>query len=418
MSQKIYQGKDYLPLTDRTVTAEGFLQAPAIVARTGIQRYYAYEFGLDKELGMDPNRVIKLYRPPEEVFSTDALRSGEGQTITVEHPASNVITSANWAELAKGDMRNVCQQGNDKVGALLTIKAADAIDSVMTGKQQISLGYGFILDWTPGVDPVTGESYDAVQRNIRINHVALVDSARCGSACRIADSQPSNSGDSTMNTQKITVDGIPLEVSDSAAGAINNLQTRLATANDALKEALAKVGGSVTFKIGDKDVTYTGDQLVKVLDAKDAEISQLKKDVFTPEQRDAMVADWGKMIGDAKRLAPDVTTDGKTCAAVRKEVVGVLVAKDEKAKATANAVLSGKTLDAADADTVRMLFNLLSVTTGEQTATTAADSAASQAMLQQKGGNGQQQQAVDAATAPVGRAAMLAREQAAWTGAK
>ncbi|MGL5729314.1 MAG: DUF2213 domain-containing protein, partial [Plesiomonas sp.] len=54
-------------ITQREYTPEGFLRVPGHVARPGIQQYLASELGLDG----DPNRIVNVYRPPEEVFSTD-----------------------------------------------------------------------------------------------------------------------------------------------------------------------------------------------------------------------------------------------------------------------------------------------------------------------------------------------------------
>ena len=140
--------------------------------------------------------------------------------------------------------------------------------------------------------------------------------------------------------RKVVVDGIPLEVSDTAAAVIERLQKERQSAMDATPTA----------------VKAASDAHVIVLTAKDAEIAALKKDVMTADQRDAMVADWAKMIGDAKRLAPTVTTDGKTCLTIRREVIASVIAKDATFKAVATAVLAGKTLDVADAETVRATF--------------------------------------------------------------
>ncbi len=52
---------------------------------------------------------------------------------------------------------------------------------------QLSAGYELDLDRTPGTAP-DGRRYDAVQRNIRINHVAAVPLGRAGTARVLADS--------------------------------------------------------------------------------------------------------------------------------------------------------------------------------------------------------------------------------------
>ena len=52
-----------------------------------------------------------------------------------------------------------------------------------SGFKELSLGYNLDLDETPGV--WQGEHYDAIQRNIRINHLALVREARAGDQARL-----------------------------------------------------------------------------------------------------------------------------------------------------------------------------------------------------------------------------------------
>ena len=154
-----------------------------------------------------------------------------------------------------------------------------------------------------------------------------------------------------MTTRKVVVDGIPVEVSDTAAGAIEKL---LKDRDEALKLA---VDADAKHKV---DQAAVAEAHKAALAAKDAEIAALKKDVITPEARDALVADWSKLIAEAKRLLPTMATDGKTCLQIRREVIGELVKANDTAKAVAGAVLAGKELATADADALRAAFNAVS----------------------------------------------------------
>lgn len=413
---KNLQAHDFMEMTSREMTAEGYMIAKnCTLARTGVQTYRAYELGLDAE-GMDPMRVIRLHRPAEEVFNPTSMASFESKPITIEHP-KEAVTADNWADLAKGEARDVCRMG-DMMCSTLLIKSKDAIDAVQSGKNQLSNGYTFDLDMTPGTT-AQGQAYDGVQRNIRGNHIAIVDAARCGSACRIADSQPENQGVNTMAEalRKVIVDGIPVEVNDTAAAAIDKLQTQLKTAQDALTAATA---GKADVKVGELVITVVGDSkaaqaaLDKLVADHAAEVETLKKDVITPEARDAMVADWAKLIGDAKRLVPNLVTDGKTCVQIRREVVSTLMGKDSTAKAVAEAVLAGKTVEAADADVVRMAFGALAASTkADDGGSHHANDAVADALTGQHGDGGTQKPATQKL---VGRDAMMARQANAWRG--
>ena len=181
-----FNARDFMSIASRTSTEEGFLIAPSSLARTGVQEYRAYELGLDAD-GIDPMRVIRLHRPAEEVFDQASMASFENKPITIEHPPV-AVTADNWRDFAAGEVRDVGRFGDLLTGTLL-VKSKDAIEAIQAGKVQLSNGYTFELDMTSGIT-ADGQAYDGIQRKIRGNHVALVDSARCGSACRLGDAMP------------------------------------------------------------------------------------------------------------------------------------------------------------------------------------------------------------------------------------
>ena len=199
--------------------------------------------------------------------------------------------------------------------------------------------------------------------------------------------------------RKVIVDGIPVEVNDTAAAAID----KLVQARD---KALADV------KTADAALAEANTKHAEALAAKDAELETVKKDVITPEARDAMVADWAKLIGDAKRLVPELVTDGKTCLAIRREVIAALAGKDSTAKAVSDAVLGGKDVQTADAEVVRATFNALAAsvkTEANDGKQQAADSALADALT-----NDAKEKPVT--TKLVGRDAMIERQANAWRG--
>lgn len=364
---KTVLANDRMTLSRRTVTADGHLVAPATIARTGIQVYRAYELGLNH---LNPMRAIRLYRPPEEVFDPASMASFENVPITDDHPEGNVVDDSNRAEVTVGRANQIVQNG-DLMDSILTVERPSTVKAIDEGKVEVSNGYSFSLDMTPGYMP-DGTAYDGVQRNIRGNHVAIVKAARCGSACRIADSQPQ--GAKPMAVRKVTIDGIPFELDEAAAAAVD----KLVGDRDALKNRAPTIP-AITYKIGDASITVSGDKVVEefaakdaLIIAKDAEIEALKKDVMTPAARDAMVADWAKTLNEAKRLVPTIATDGKTCLAIRREVLASVSTGDARAKAVVDAVLGGKGPAEADETSVRAAFNAVAATIEVQSAADAA----------------------------------------------
>lgn len=152
-----------------TRTDEGYLIDTPIVGRTGIQLYKNADGTIRREL-----------RPPEEVFKADSLATYAGKPITDEHPGEPV-TAKNAKRLSVGVMQEAGKQDGDNVVAPITIFDQDMIDKVMKGgKRELSLGYKVDLEETPGV--WNGQEYDAIQRNIRVNHLAIVPRGRAGNA--------------------------------------------------------------------------------------------------------------------------------------------------------------------------------------------------------------------------------------------
>lgn len=234
------QDRQTYQITQREFTDEGFLRVPGKVARTGIQQYLACELGLDG----DPNRIINVYRPEEEVFSDASLASFDGVDITLQHPSA-LVDSINYSTVSKGVVRGAGTRTDDNfVQCSLLIKAKDTVDAVLSGTCELSAGYTATYDATPGTTP-QGEPYDFKQTNIRINHVAVVDRARAGNMARIFDS-----GDKAMH-QIVTDTGRVLEVADAAvADAFDRLNKRVNDAEAAKATAQAS-NDSLQAKVDD-----------------------------------------------------------------------------------------------------------------------------------------------------------------------
>ena len=72
----------------RVITDEGYMQVPARIGRTGIQEYRAGEIGLTDR---DPMEIVKVFRPPEEVFDEESMRSFENKPVTNDHPPKGCL---------------------------------------------------------------------------------------------------------------------------------------------------------------------------------------------------------------------------------------------------------------------------------------------------------------------------------------
>jgi hypothetical protein len=329
----------------------GFLTAPITIARTGVQVYKARELGLDShpKLRMPPDKELRLYRPAKEVFAEDSMKAWENCPIIIDHVKGGV-NSRNWQQLAVGESRDTKRvTANDTIGGVGIIKAQKGLDAVAAGKRFLSGGYDFDLDLTPGQTP-SGEAYDGVQRNIRPNHIALVDNPRGGPACRVHDS----TGDKQM--KKIIIDGVPVEVADGAESATVE---KLLAQRDELKGK--QIG---TVKVG--DASFPADNVVPIQAAFDAvvkERDELRGKVVGDDDVEKRVQLRVKAMDSAKKLVPAIACDGKSVVTIQREAIASVVKANSTAKTTVDAVLGATALDAASEAQVQTAFDVLAATT-------------------------------------------------------
>jgi hypothetical protein len=205
-----------------STTAEGFLQDSPILTRTGIFDYRAPDGSIRRE-----------YRPPEEVFSADALASIKGKPVTDGHPG--LVTPANAKQHTVGAVLSEGRQDGDNVVADIVVYD---MAPIAAGNKELSLGYSVDLDETPG--EINGERYDAVQRNIRVNHLALVKAGRAGNARLNLDAAEAASEEetTTMTLVKVRLDsGLEYEAAPEIANAYKQAQEAATAARaDADKE--------------------------------------------------------------------------------------------------------------------------------------------------------------------------------------
>ncbi len=205
-----------------TKTKEGFIRDAPIIGRTGILQY-------QKEDGT--NRFE--YRPPEEAFNADSLASLKGKPITIGH--KGFVDAKNAAEIKPvGTVLSEGQQDGDSIRAEIVIYNLD------TTARELSCGYTLDLEETAGTTP-NGEHYDAIQRNIRYNHVAVVPKGRAGVARLNLDGEQEINGEGekimTEKMTKIKLDGgLEYDAAPEVAVYVDKLREDTATLNQKISE--------------------------------------------------------------------------------------------------------------------------------------------------------------------------------------
>jgi hypothetical protein len=161
------------------------------LSREGIYEYSAAQISPDFD-PENPNRIVKVFRPAEEVASPEAINSFKSVPLIDDHTMMNgiggkhpdyaapeevgiegVLTDNVWYDESDGWMK-----GDVKV---FTRRMLDVIQRM---KDDLSLGFGCLFYVEPGT--WNGQEYEVVQRRIRGNHLAVVDDGRIEGA-RIID---------------------------------------------------------------------------------------------------------------------------------------------------------------------------------------------------------------------------------------
>ncbi len=149
----------------------GFLNGDAIVTNIGV---FTYKF--------QDGTIIRELRCPEEVLHPDSLETLKMKPITNNHP-KNLVTIDNIKEVQVGTTGSSVHSDAYAVAVPISIQDRKTIDDIDNGKMSLSCGYKADLEYIPGM--WAGVEYDAIQRNIRYNHVAIVNRARAGDLAKI-----------------------------------------------------------------------------------------------------------------------------------------------------------------------------------------------------------------------------------------
>lgn len=232
-------------------TAQGFLKAPVRATRTGI---FIYKDAKGKE--------FKELRLPEEVYAEPSMESLVMIPITNNHPYEFVDSFNAKTHMVGFTGEKVYKDEDTFLSTTAIITDERTIKEVENReKEQVSLGYKAALEMKKGFwngkaiaeNGTDDERFDAIQRDIRYNHLAVVPAGRAG-----------------MDV-KLRLDGK------------NNLVPQIDREDPKMK-----------VKIGDKEFEVEqdlGDAIKSVMKSKDAAEGKLAKQKTDGEEADAVKID-------------------------------------------------------------------------------------------------------------------------------
>ncbi|MEY9979697.1 DUF2213 domain-containing protein [Lysinibacillus sp. RC79] len=284
--------KDYME------TPEGYLTVNVPITRPGVFPYARKDGTVQME--------AKL---PDEIFSDRTIYSARSKPVTDGHP-NEPVTIDNYQSYAKGMSHTDSRVEDFKLYISLTVTDKALIEKIHGGYNEISIG--FLSDVVAESGTYNGDQYEFVQRNVEINHIAIVEKGRAGPEVAIrSDSDAWQIDEKGGNTEmvKIKIEGTEYEVDPAVKAHIDALTAKMK---------------------GDSADTLQGrlDALDVTLKAKDQEIATLKEQVLSADELDKQVEARVTLINTAQPLLGDsFDFTGKSEREIKEAVIST--AKDE-----------------------------------------------------------------------------------------
>lgn len=149
--------------------------------------YHGEEIPGYERLGLDPQKTYYVYRPASELSKPETIASINSIPIQLEHHIENPDDPATDTRI--GTTGEKAKWEAPYLYNSLTFWESRAISLIESGTmRELSLGYAFDPVKKSGV--FKGQKYDLVMRNIRANHLALVEQGRAGHDVCVMDSLP------------------------------------------------------------------------------------------------------------------------------------------------------------------------------------------------------------------------------------
>lgn len=165
----------------KVVDENGFITYFDIpISSEGVYDYAGFQ--IDDKL--PPKEVFKVYRPASEVCKKSFVDSLQEMPLVDDHTMIGEGFTPVDKKNAAGVMFNVRAKG-DHLLCDMKIWGEKMKQKIRMGKRELSLGYVGYFRKQEG--RFKGKPYQFVMFGLSCNHVALVDDARMGHACRLVD---------------------------------------------------------------------------------------------------------------------------------------------------------------------------------------------------------------------------------------
>lgn len=283
------------------------------ITKVGVYPYLGKQISTDCQ----PNKIYYVLRPKEELFKQETLDSLRLIPIVNNHTMIGTGFTAPEDKGIDGILGDDVSHDTDTIYNDLKIMSNKMKDDIKNGKKELSLGYFCRYEYQPGI--YKGQRYDYVQRDIKANHLALVDKGRMGADVRVYDSK--DSGTFAMDSIDISFDFSDKVVNNKTE--YKNKQGEKEMAEKQKKEQpvldedkrkiIDEIGGILKDKVSEEDwrtivgkiekVAYNGSEAGKGTDEDDKGKKEEGKDEDKEGEKteDKCGKDEGKKDGEGKK---------------------------------------------------------------------------------------------------------------------
>lgn len=224
---------------------------------------------------------------PSEILSDSTVASANNRPITNDHP-NELVTKDNSKKYMVGYTgSNAHVEGNMLFNDIF-ITDADTIDQIVNGgKRELSIG--FETEVVPEEGEYNGVRYDSVQKNININHVAVVKKGRAGHSVRLLGDSAETTNDFNEEKEGNSMDYKIVHLSDGsdvtvAADDVSKI-TKLDAANSANAKKIAEIDAQIKALQAEKEklqgssdaAKKSADEAQAKADSAEQELEKIKK---------------------------------------------------------------------------------------------------------------------------------------------
>ena len=300
--------------SNREKDANGFLHVKNChCTKVQIAQYLGSEISND----LIPDKVYNVFRPEEELNKAETIQSLNGVPLQLEHHDDTAERPAQYTRIGA--------TGTDAVFEFPYLSNSlhffnqKAIDLIESGEKcELSIGYDCEIHKEAG--EYEGQPYDFVQRNIKIQHVALVECGRAGADVKVSDSKE------ILNSQKNEVKKMDKEK-------LLQLINELVKAGATEEEIKAKIDELTADACEDEDEVEVETEEVETEEPDSEEVEEQEQETSDEEQTEQSDDD-DLIIEEVKAELEKAGLDAENEEIVKAFIIGNHFAKKSETEAT------------------------------------------------------------------------------------